>query len=57
MAPACSFHGVVAIQNAMPYILELKKRSWNMDRFVLVSVGRDDSVDRLDTARIRAHHF
>ncbi|KAG2087202.1 uncharacterized protein F5147DRAFT_841485 [Suillus discolor] len=44
MATACSFHGIVGIQNATPYSLDSKKRFWKMEGFVPVSLDPEDSI-------------
>ncbi|KAG1863415.1 hypothetical protein C8R48DRAFT_708289 [Suillus tomentosus] len=44
MASACSFHGVIGVQNATPYVLEANKRFWKMEGFVPISVESDDTV-------------
>ncbi|KAG1843706.1 hypothetical protein C8R48DRAFT_736242 [Suillus tomentosus] len=47
MASACSFHGIVGIQNAMAYSLDSKKRFWKMEGFVPVSLDPEDSAGDL----------
>lgn len=44
MASACSFHGVVGIQNAVPYALEARKRFWKMEGFVPLSLDVEDDL-------------
>ncbi|KAG1897600.1 uncharacterized protein F5891DRAFT_982568 [Suillus fuscotomentosus] len=44
MASACSFHGIVGIQNAVPYALEARKCFWKMDGFVPLSLDIEDDL-------------
>ncbi|KIK32884.1 hypothetical protein CY34DRAFT_100593 [Suillus luteus UH-Slu-Lm8-n1] len=47
MASACTFHGVIGIEHAEPYVLESKKRFWKMDGFVPISTDPEDSAGDL----------
>lgn len=50
MASACTYHGIIGIQNAARYILDPKKTFWQMEGFVPVSPDPEDGVGDLPAA-------
>jgi hypothetical protein len=46
MTSACTFHGIIGIQDATPYALD-KKRYWKMDGFVPLPFETDTSAGDL----------
>jgi hypothetical protein len=44
MTSACTFHGIIGIQDATPYAVD-KKRYWKMDEFVPLLFETDTSGD------------
>ncbi|KAG1835942.1 hypothetical protein F4604DRAFT_2009498, partial [Suillus subluteus] len=47
MASACTYHGIVGVQNATRYILDPKKTFWMMEGFVPVSPDPEDGIGDL----------
>ncbi|KAG1761172.1 hypothetical protein EDD22DRAFT_954238 [Suillus occidentalis] len=50
MASACTFQGIVGIQNATRYSLDPKKTFWKMEGFVPVSPDPEDGVGDLSAS-------
>jgi hypothetical protein len=46
MTSACTFHGIIGIQDATPYAMD-KKRYWKMDGFVPLPFETDTSTGDL----------
>jgi hypothetical protein len=47
MTSACTFHGIIGVQNAAPYALD-KKRYWKMDGYVPLPFETHPSAEDLE---------
>jgi hypothetical protein len=46
MTSACTFHGIIGVQDAMPYAMD-KKRYWKMDGYVPLPLETETSAEDL----------
>lgn len=46
MTSACTFHGIIGVQDAVPYAID-RKRYWKMDGYVPLPLETDESAGDL----------